>query len=543
MMMMMIMMIIYVVPNSTSVEWLICTSLYVIFIVRPSKSWSEFRVDNNKHALQKEYTKCYVLNIVNIVILQSLFRMTVDLSESQGAPLPQYMPSVPSVIHRFHSSVGNHPQNIALICTHQSSEHLGFESQSISDSKYQEKPYLRWDFQTLENGVDRLVAGLQASGVSPGTPIVTFLPNSAEYVLTLLASYELGCTIVPINPRNLQNEAEVLHMLKTVSIHSSGKSPVFIAMDRDTAQHIDRLPGLQAVLKIVAEDESGDGWDTFTALMSKLKSSQLHDCTNGSKSELQGNVILFTSGTTSLPKGCVWTTDQLTLYLEYRANVPGQMGLKSIWCGVVPNNHAMNFLSVMYCICYGASIAFPGPVFAPEPTMATLQLEKCTHASFVPTMIHALSSVQAPKLKHLENLTFGGSIVTKELIMASFEQLGTKLVESAYGMTEGVFVFSGGQTEHALLNGVTTVGRTVMGSRVKICEPGLTKLVPRMTPGDLHYSGGTLCKGYIGMESDDFYTDDKGVKWFITGDQAVMDEEELIYITGRYKGKPIFILD
>jgi acyl-CoA synthetase (AMP-forming)/AMP-acid ligase II len=173
--------------------------------------------------------------------------------------------------------------------------------------------------------------------------------------------------------------------------------------------------------------------------------------------------------------------------------------------------------------------------------MDTLWREKCTHATLVPTMLHALIGVKATqgqKLKHLKHVMFGGSLLTPAVLKSCVEELGADCVENTYGMTEGALISTCKQSNpmNIVKGEDVSVGSVLSGTGLKTCLPDETTPVPRGTPGEIHFHSEYLgYGGYIGMESDDFYDDAEGKRWFKTGDQGVIDHDGRIFIVGRYK--------
>jgi acyl-CoA synthetase (AMP-forming)/AMP-acid ligase II len=172
--------------------------------------------------------------------------------------------------------------------------------------------------------------------------------------------------------------------------------------------------------------------------------------------------------------------------------------------------------------------------------MAALRREKCSHTMLVPVMIHALLGVKATqgqKLEHLKSVMFGGALLNPAVLKTCIDGLGAKMVENAYGLTEGVVVTTGAQsTPMSMVKGDdVSIGWVIPGTALKACAPGEKLPVPRGTAGEFHWHSPNLEEGYIGKQSDDFYYDDQGRLWFITGDQGVIDPDGRIFIVGRYK--------
>jgi acyl-CoA synthetase (AMP-forming)/AMP-acid ligase II len=460
-------------------------------------------------------------------------------SEARGESLSG---TFPSLWQRFQKSVTSYPKSLAVVSTYQPHHLYGFKSQPLDHDSYRKNPYLRWSYSDLNRGVSRLSIALKAQGVHPGMPIIYFVPNSIESVLILWAAIDIGCVCVPLNPKNLDNREEVSHMVNVVKKAAPGEKLVFIAGAPELMVAIESLPGATESLKIVVSDHpQTHGWTSFTELMGEGK--EINDVPlldSKSTHEPTDDIILFTSGTTSLPKGVRWTT-QCTAFIAMIHGFPGFHTPGSILCAVAPNNHSFGLVLQLDSLFFGGTVVFPGPTFAPGPMLTALCIEKCTHTVIVPTMIHALvaaKEARGDEPRYLKNVFVGGSLLTKEAVRQCLEDLGSENVTNCYGMTEGVLLCTGSMNKTGAVNkgGEMSVGWPGPGGRVKICSPGQRTPLPIAAQGELHYSGPNNVHGYIDQESSEFYDDDDGTQWFITGDQAVMDETGQIFIVGRYKG-------
>lgn len=195
----------------------------------------------------------------------------------------------------------------------------------------------------------------------------------------------------------------------------------------------------------------------------------------------------------------------------------------------------------------GTALAIPGQAFEPVSMLDTLYRERATHTSLVPTMIYALVAAKSASpqyahrpLSHLENVMLGGSGVTPEHLRLITEELGATGVENFYGCTEGLFVGSGCASASEIASIVdgqdVSVGWPAPGYRMKVVDPETGETVPRNVLGEVHGYGWCMCEPYIGgVGQDAWYSDEKGQRWYKTGDQGRMDERGRLFIMGRYK--------
>jgi non-ribosomal peptide synthetase component E (peptide arylation enzyme) len=104
-----------------------------------------------------------------------------NLSEAEGPPFPE---KVRTMWKMLNDAVEKYPDNVALAAVHQAQDLFGFPSEPLDDDQYRRKPYLRWTYKTLLQGIARFTANLRAAGVRAGMPVFTFQPNGVEFVLS-----------------------------------------------------------------------------------------------------------------------------------------------------------------------------------------------------------------------------------------------------------------------------------------------------------------------------------------------------------------------
>lgn len=93
----------------------------------------------------------------------------------------------PSSWAAFTASASANPEGLALACVHQAPGLFGIDNLPLDDDSYRERPYLRWSFQSVHDGVLRLIRAWRELGVQEGATLVTFVQNGAEYVLARYA--------------------------------------------------------------------------------------------------------------------------------------------------------------------------------------------------------------------------------------------------------------------------------------------------------------------------------------------------------------------
>ena len=187
------------------------------------------------------------------------------------------------------------------------------------------------------------------------------------------ASVEIGCVFVPINPRNLSNRDEVLFMIDTARSVTPGKRPVVVTCSSEVTTQLDELGVLGDAVKVVISAEAIQNWTSFEALMSPQAASAANSEVH-SRDKIVDGLVVFTSGTTSKPKGCF--TQHPMLAHTYETDT--MMGPDAKICSIVPNNHSMGHLTCSITHTGGTALVYPGPGFQADAVMQTMVREKIT---------------------------------------------------------------------------------------------------------------------------------------------------------------------
>lgn len=461
----------------------------------------------------------------------------MKLSEAHGPPSKADATELWTLLQ---ATVSEHPHAPALICAHQPA--TLYRSRTSHNGDLDHKDCLRWTYTELEEHASQLASSLYEKGLRKGMALATLLYNNAEYLLAFLAAAKLGCIFVPLNPKVLVDSTTTAHMLKT------SEARALIIQNDSLAQALDAVitsAGLDIKVKIKVEsDQSTPSWLTMSELMLTEASHESHLAVEViSHSPEDPFLIVFTSGTTSLPKACLHTNRSLVVGIFgmffWSMN---DVGPGVINCASVPNNHLMGVWGTLVQIIRGGCVLYPGPAFNANEVLAAVNKEGATDIIAVPTMLFALffevRTGNSPKPSTLKRVGTGGAAVTVELLQQAQEELSIEKVRANYGMSEGSpirapFVEDAGVYK----SGVNvSCGFVVPGARIRVCAPDSHDPVPRGIAGELHQGGEGMMSGYIGKDrSEDWYTDEQGQEWFKTGDQAIMEDDDQIIICGRYK--------
>lgn len=192
---------------------------------------------------------------------------------------------------------------------------------------------------------------------------------------------------------------------------------------------------------------------------------------------------------------------------------------------------------------HGSSIVFPSEAFSARAALLAVQEYQCTALYGVPSMfLSELSLIDSGAIPHegFQHLRTGiaaGSSVPAEVMRKLHRTLNLTELTICYGMTETSPVSCMTTTDDPLEKRIDSVGRLLPHVSAKVVDPA-GQMVDVGQKGELAVSGYLVMKGYWGdkVKTDEvMIADEKGQIWMHTGDEAVMDEEGYVKITGRMK--------
>ncbi|KAI4266221.1 MAG: hypothetical protein L6R38_008876 [Xanthoria sp. 2 TBL-2021] len=404
-----------------------------------------------------------------------------------------------------------------------------------------------WTYSELHCNADCLAARLSNLGVQKGDAIAAFIDNRAEWALLSWASVRLDAVFVPLNPRVVRSKEELNHVLRIT------KPRVMAVIDESTAREFEvvatHLTAMVSIRIILESADSGlaIGWTAMSSLMSI--STNANGTSNGIN---QGSmrspvndldqimVIIFTSGTTSLPKASVST------YGNVLAGALALKALRHLNPGCTLLQHLPAFHAWSICVSWafwvsGATVVYPARTFDARSSLSAIESALCTHMPAVPSMIQALvthPSLSDTKLDSLLSIDLAGTMIAPEIVEACMDKIKAPYSSVIYGMTEGSAVCGSDMEDipyarHSIPK-IISCGKAAPGGRLRVCKPGSRDVLRRGEIGELHMGGLQVTRGYLDRASDDFYQED-GINWLATGDQARIDDTDLVYILGRYK--------
>jgi len=452
-----------------------------------------------------------------------------SLAEDNGLDIPEPTETLRQILSQ---SARQHPGRTALVSCHQQWNLMPSLGHTQDTSK---KGYLRWTYAQLESASERLTSYLNKSGVGKGEPLVVVVHTCAEWVLCFWAAARLGCPFVPINPAIVSRANEIQHILSALE-----RIGALVANDESIVKLLsENAPAEMHSIstKLILGSVGMAGWTTFNDAVATPALSK----PSAVEQNMDDTVlIVLTSGTTALPKGCPHS-NRTVASMCARHKIMYSLDETRVSCNHMPLFHLAGVMESLWAWAHGGTVVYPDKSFDARATLDAIDGEHCTDMCLVPSMLHAMMDHPVLSIRNTDSLDLiklAANDVMGSDARACAEILHAKVATNCFGMTE-----TGGMTQiFAWKDGVCKdsepfpVGRMAPGARARICAPDSRDPVKRGVIGELHQGGRTIIDRYIGGGDDvsSFYTDKAGA-WHISGDRAVMAVTGEISVLGRYK--------
>ncbi len=385
--------------------------------------------------------------------------------------------------------------------------------------------------ETLDR-VRRLASGLKELGVGPGDRVAVLQTNSNQFIEAYYAAATIGATFVPLNYRAKPPEVEYMVTAADVKV-------LFIG-DRYLSLLEELKPKFTMIQHYVCMDSKQPNMHYHEDLIA----TGSPDIEDADVDEEDLSILMYTSGTTSLPKGVMLSYGGFTNYVVGTVEMAdGTPRGTSLLCA--PLYHIAGAMNIMTAIWSGRKIAILRQ-FDPKEWLAAVQDEQVTHAFVVPTMLKQL--IDHPEfsnfdLSSLQNLSYGGAPMAFPVIRKAIEMFpDTTGFVNAFGQTETNSTLSVlGPDDHKLngsqqeiernLKRLTSVGKPLPDVEVGILDDDNKPLAANEI-GEVVIRTGRAMKGYAGQESATAALfDEEG--WLHTRDMGYLDDDGYIYLVGR----------
>ena len=389
--------------------------------------------------------------------------------------------------------------------------------------KFGEKDCLRYNgrsfsFRECKEIAERTASFLQSRGIRKGDKVAIMSQNTPAFVFLFYGIVKAGAVVVPINHKLTPPEVQY------IVDHSESKMVFFDGSLGPVASKV------SAAGDRVAMDSPVEGFEQFESLLEKAGEFDPVEVSDDDIAE-----ILYTSGTTGKPKGCLHTHRSVTM-----AGATGALAVKldqqdrllmamPIWHSSPLNNW---FMGTQYV--GGVTVLIRE--YHPLHFLQTVQNEKCT-VYFGAPISYIMPFQLIPQFKEFDLTSmrcwiYGGGPMAADTARKVMDAYRSDNFYQVYGMTEagptGTVLFP-----HEQVSKAGSIGNKAL--------PGADMIVVKTDgqqagPGDvgeIWLRSDSMMKGYF--ENDDATREAFQDGWYKTGDMVRIDEDGYLFIADRLK--------
>lgn len=383
----------------------------------------------------------------------------------------------------------------------------------------------------------QLAVGLRECGVSAGDRVVVQLPNWAEFTIAAAALARLGAVMVPVMP--IYRRDEVGHVLDDAGVSAVVTPSVFrgfdyLAMYRDLAA---TRPGLHTVVVVRGDDAaaaSGDGVTTLADLTAPVDPEQADVDLGAPVGPDDPYVIVYTSGTTARPKGCVHT---FNTYSSGARSLVEAFAFTSedVAFSPSPVTHTTGLVTgILLPLLTGGSTHVMAE-WEPVRGLAEIAEHRCSVVVTATTFLQMLLDALDPQQHDASSLRVwvsAGAPIPRAVVERARKSLPEAKILSLYGRSENLATTTCTVVDDPEKS-LTSDGAALPFAEVQVVDE-LGAEVPAGVEGDIAYRGPSHMLGYLGRpeETAELYTPDGFSR---SGDLGVSDPDGYVRVTGRTK--------
>jgi len=381
----------------------------------------------------------------------------------------------------------------------------------------------RFTFAQLNAETNKVAHALLDSGVKKGDRVALLVMNSTEFLTTFFAIAKIGGVIVPLNWRLVPDELEFI-------LKDSG-STVLVA-------------GEEFAPSVVELQSRGDKTDVRQWIHVGSKESQPPFAVNhadfaSGKSTANPPVtamgddllyIMYTSGTTGLPKG-VMHSHRTQMAALITLNACSDFATSDRYLNPMPMFH-VGALTPAIATAYRGLAHILMKTFDPNAAWEIIEKERISNALMVPAMLQFMKLVYDPSKHKYPNLRWllSGAAPVPVSVIEMYAEMGIA-IHQVYGLTETCGPACITMPEDAISHAGST-GRSYFHTEVRVVRPDGTECDVDEV-GEVAIKGDHIMLGY--WNRPEATTEAIRDGWFHSGDVAIRDKDGFIYIKDRLK--------
>jgi len=382
----------------------------------------------------------------------------------------------------------------------------------------------RLTYREFNNRVNRFANALLKLGYKKGDRLCVIAENCSKYMEAYFAAAKIGMSVTPLNIR--LGDPELAYVV------NDSEAKIFL-VGEGHEERVKKMKGEFSNIKTwITLDNPVDGFTGYEDLLGKSSEAEpdpdLYDI-----QESDMAILMYTGGTTGLPKGVMISHRQCTT-LAMACAISLSLSSKDSTCYVLPIFH-ISFWPILGIMVAGGKVCINRQVNL-DVILKLIQDEKCTHMNLVPTIYGWLvdfPNVDKYDLSSLRALTYAGSPFPVEVLKKCIRKFGNKF-KQVYGATEVAPITWLEEWDHHLEGEKSkylySAGKETMFGRIKIVDDDDVTLGPG-EKGEVCIKGKHVMLGY--WKNPDLTAKVLKGGWYHTSDIGYLDEEGYLYLTDR----------
>jgi amino acid adenylation domain-containing protein len=386
-----------------------------------------------------------------------------------------------------------------------------------------------YTFEALNHASDRFARGLQDAGIARGDRVAIMAESCAELVIALFGVSKAGAVFVLVNPTTKSDK--LAYMLDDCAVRGLVVDGGRLAKEGEAA--LIHAPTVDVTVWLDAVPESVPHGLSFDALVGGDDSKLPWD---PGVIDADLAAVLYTSGSTGLPKGVMLTHRNVTHNAwsigTYLGNVPDDI----VAC-LLPLSFNYGLFQVLVGARVGYTVMLERSFAYPFDVMRRVAEHRATALPGVPTMfatILDMPQVADLDLSSVRYLTNAGAALPPAHILRLQELFPSADMFSMYGQTEctRIAYLDPGR----LAEKIDSVGKAIPNTEAYVVDDDGRRVGPGVV-GELVVRGASLMRGYWGKPEETAHAlrdgEIEGEKVLYTGDQFRTDDEGFLYFVGR----------
>ena len=418
-------------------------------------------------------------------------------------------------------------------------------------------------FTELLDAADTAAKAFVASGIEADDKAAIWAPNIAEWVVTALGLQTAGGVLVPLNTRFKGREAgyvlerseakmlfctrdfldtDYVALLADAYGTGDASNPIadlprlqeIVAFDQPAAAEAAQANAVANTAEAITDAALTTTWQSFLQRGNAISDSEIETRVARRTADDLSD-ILFTSGTTGMPKGVMTTHGQSLRGYKVWSDLVG-LTASDRYLIVNPFFHGFGYKAGWLASLMAGCAVYPHAVFDVDRIMAKVAEHRITVMPGPPTLYQSI--LNHPRLSEcdissLRLAVTGAAAIPVELIHRMRDELTFDTIVTGYGLTESSAIATMCRHDDDPETIATTSGRAIPGVEVRIADDDGHELPP-MTPGEIWVRGYNVMAGYLNdPEATAETITPEG--WLKTGDIGVMNENGYVVITDRKK--------